>query len=144
MIKQKRTFRYWLQFFILFILISSVFGLLYLYTISNQHLYNISNYAIAIALGFSSVCFSWSKAEDIEEFRHSLLSAGQNFMFSTIVLIIASLFDYASYNVSNSTSMTLKQIASVLKLGYFMFFCLGTIVFLYGAWQILNVIEKKR
>ena len=46
-------------------LISGVVIMVSSYGAKDNHIYNISNYALAIAFGLSSVCFSWARAEEL-------------------------------------------------------------------------------
>ena len=140
---KKKTCRYRIELLAIFIFIFFIFVLVYLFTISKEHLYNISNYAIAISLGFASVCFSWSRAENNSEIGQSLIKAGQFFVSSIIFLIIASISDYGSFNLISQKSKNLKDIGEALKLSYFLFFGVGAVIFVLGIWEILKVLRQK-
>jgi len=113
---------------------------------SGRHLYVISNYALAASLDFASVCFSWSRAEKIEEVNAKILKGGEYFMDSTIVLIFASLYDFGSsldipklLGVPNE-----EKLIDTLKLGYLCFLILGTVMFTLGIWMVMLGIGAKK
>ena len=62
------------------IFIGEVMILAVSYVSSGHHLYNISNYALAVAFGFASLCFSWSRAENDDDAKELIMGLAKSLL----------------------------------------------------------------
>ncbi len=111
---------------------------------------HITNYGFAILVGMASVCFSWIRAlsqSENDQVINSIRKAGEMFLHSAIIFLLASALKYASFHTDYLIPTNFITITNILKYLLLVIYsiCFGT--GFYKAFEgliIMNLVLYKR
>ncbi len=92
---------------------------------------NITNFGFAILVGMASVCFSWIRAlsqDEPDSVAHSIRKAGEMFLHSAIIFILASSLKYTSFHLDFLIPSGLTVVINIFKYTLLIVYsiCFGT------------------